>query len=129
MVTTVSTAGMHIICQIMLLMHVLFMQVPNSKNFPRFLHCFDAENITEGISKCEGEDQSQSTYLVFASVGIQIFLLLEVILNAAFNSEWKTVLNSSSLNEEEKNKSVLVWKKSWMKILKALLKVQIVFVL
>ena len=108
MVTTVSTAGMHIICQIMLLMHVLFMQVPNSKNFPRFLHCFDAENITEGISKCEGEDQSQSTYLVFASVGIQIFLVLEVILNAAFNSEWKTVLNSSSLNEEEKSKSVLV---------------------
>ena len=92
----------------MLLMHVVFMQVPNSKNFPRFLHCFDAESITEGISKCEGEDQSQSTYLVFASVGIQIFLVLEVILNAAFNSEWKTVLNSSSFNEEEKSKSALV---------------------
>ena len=107
--TTLSTAGMHIICQLMLLMHVLFMQVPNSRNFPRFLHCFnnEEENITElGISKCE-ENQSQSTYLVFASVGIQIFLLLEVILNAAFNSDWKTVMKTSSLNEEEKSKSDL----------------------
>ena len=107
--TTLSTAGMHIICQMMLLMHVLFMQVPNSRNFPRFLHCFNnEENITElGISKCE-ENQSQSTYLVFASVGIQIFLLLEVILNAAFNSDWKTVMKTSSLTEEEeKSKSDL----------------------
>jgi len=110
MVTTLSTAGMHIICQLMLLMHVVFMQVPNSKNFPRFLHCFNENNNTiEGIStKCGEEGQFQSTSLVLASVGIQLFLLLEVILNAAFNSDWKTVMKTSSLTEEEeKSKSNL----------------------
>ena len=110
MVTTLSTAGMHIICQLMLLMHVVFMQVPNSKNFPHFLHCFNHENFTEGqkISKCGEEGQFQSSSLVLASVGIQLFLLLEVILNAAFNSDWKTVMKTSRLTEkEEKSKSNL----------------------
>ena len=111
MVTTLSTAGMHIICQLMLLMHVVFMQVPNSKNFPHFLHCFNQENFTEGqrIFKCgeEGQNYFQSTSLVLASVGIQLFLLLEMILNAAFNSDWKTVMKTSSLTEEEKSKSNL----------------------